>query len=40
MNTELDMVREGQNKSVTKNFLATIEFIDDITNNDSLPKHI
>ncbi len=40
MNSELDMVREGQNKSVTNNFLAAIEFMDDISNNDSLPKHI
>ncbi|CAF2628741.1 unnamed protein product [Rotaria sp. Silwood2] len=40
MNSELDIVREGQNKSVTNNFLAAIEFMDDLTNNDSLPKHI
>ncbi len=40
MNSESDMVQAGQNNSVTNNFLAAIEFMDDITNNDSLPKHI
>ncbi|CAF0829832.1 unnamed protein product [Rotaria sordida] len=40
MNTELDMIREGQDKSQTNNFLASIKFMNDITNNDSLPKHI
>ncbi len=40
MNSELDMVYEGQNKSIINNFLAAIEFMDDISNNQSLPKHI
>jgi len=40
MNSELDMVYAGQNKSVTNNFLAAIEFMDQISNNESLPKHI
>jgi uncharacterized protein (UPF0147 family) len=40
MNSEADMVQEGQNTSVTNNFLAAIEFMDDIANNGSLPKHI
>jgi hypothetical protein len=40
MNSESDMVNEGQNKSVTNNFLAAIEFLDQIADNESLPKHI
>jgi hypothetical protein len=40
MNSEVDMVREGQNQSVANNFLAAIEFLDDLSNNDSLPKHV
>lgn len=40
MNSEAEMVKEGQNKSVTNNFLAAIEFLDPIADNDSLPKHI
>lgn len=40
MKSEADMVREGQNNSVTNTFLAGIEFMDDIANNASLPKHI
>lgn len=40
MNSESDMVYEGQNKSVTNGFLAAIEFMDHISDNDSLPKHI
>ena len=40
MNSESDMVREGQNKSLINHFLAAIEFMDDISNNDSLPKHL
>ncbi len=40
MNSELDMVSVGQNNSVTNSFLAAIEFMDQISINESLPKHI
>jgi uncharacterized protein (UPF0147 family) len=40
MSSEAEMVRQGQNNSVTDTFLAAIKFIDEISNNDSLPKHI
>lgn len=39
-NSELDMIYEGQNKSLTNNFLAGIVFMNKISNNDSLPKHV
>ncbi|CAF4091856.1 unnamed protein product, partial [Adineta steineri] len=38
--SEADMIRDGQNNSVTNTFLAAIEFLDDISNNDTLPKHM
>jgi hypothetical protein len=38
--SELDMVQDGQNNSVINTFLAAIEFLDEISDNDSLPKHI
>lgn len=40
MKSEAEMVAEGWNKSVTNNFLAAIEFLDDIPASGSLPKHI
>ncbi|CAF1162270.1 unnamed protein product [Adineta steineri] len=40
MDSELDMVYAGQNDSVTNSFLAAIEFMDTIGDNDSLPTHI
>ena len=40
MNSEADMVREGQNKSVTNNFLAAIKFVNDISDGEGLPKHV
>ncbi len=38
--SESDMVLDGQTNSETDTFLAAIEFLDDISNNDSLPKHM
>jgi hypothetical protein len=38
--SEAEMVQEGQNNSLTNTFLAAIEFLDEISNNDSLPKHM
>jgi uncharacterized protein (UPF0147 family) len=38
--SEAEMVNEGQNNSLTNTFLAGIEFLDDLSNNDSLPKHV
>ncbi|CAF4216816.1 unnamed protein product, partial [Rotaria magnacalcarata] len=40
MNRESDMIKAGQNASLTNNFLAAITFMDDISNNASLPKHV
>jgi hypothetical protein len=40
MNSETDIVREGQRQSLTNNFLAAIIFLDNIPNNQSLPKHV
>ena len=40
MASEAAMVRAGQNNSVTNTFLAAIEFLDDITDNQTLPKHL
>ncbi|CAF4226291.1 unnamed protein product, partial [Rotaria magnacalcarata] len=34
------MIKAGQNASLTNNFLAAITFMDDISNNASLPKHV
>jgi hypothetical protein len=38
--SEADMVSIGQNDSVTNTFLAGIEFLNDISDTDSLPKHL
>jgi hypothetical protein len=38
--TEADMVQDAQNNVLTNTFLAGIEFLDDISNNDPLPKHV
>jgi len=38
--SEAEMVNEGQNNSLTNTFLAGIEFLDDLSNNESLPKHV
>ncbi|UJR30912.1 hypothetical protein I4U23_018422 [Adineta vaga] len=38
--SETDMVRDGQTNALTNTFLAGIEFLDAISNNDSLPKHM
>jgi hypothetical protein len=39
-NSESDMVRDGQNNSLTNTFLAGIEFLGDMPNNGGLPKHV
>ncbi len=39
-NSESDMVSEGQNNSMTNTFLAGIEFLDEIPDGGSLPKHV
>jgi hypothetical protein len=38
--SEADMVSDGQNNSATNLFLAGIEFLDQIADTDSFPKHI
>ncbi|UJR15712.1 hypothetical protein I4U23_002647 [Adineta vaga] len=40
MNSESEMVRQGKNNSITNTFLAAIKFLDEISDNDTLPKHI
>ncbi len=40
MNSEAEMVSQGQIQSITNSFLAAIEFLDEIPNNQSLPKHV
>jgi hypothetical protein len=40
MNSEAELVAAGQAQSATNSFLAGIVFLDDIPNNQSLPKHI
>ena len=40
MNSEADMVREGQKKSVTNNFLAAIKFVNNISDGEPLPTHV
>lgn len=40
MNSEQEMVNRGQNNSITNDFLAAIEFLDDLSANDTLPKHM
>jgi hypothetical protein len=40
MNSEAEMISAGQIQSITNTFLAAIEFLDEIPNNQSLPKHI
>jgi hypothetical protein len=38
--SETELVEDGQNNSLTNTFLAGIVFLNDISNNDSLPKHL
>ncbi|CAF1095920.1 unnamed protein product [Adineta ricciae] len=40
MDSELDMVSKGKNNSITNDFLAAIQFLDDLSDNDTLPKHM
>ncbi|CAF4218203.1 unnamed protein product, partial [Rotaria sordida] len=40
MISELNLIEHGQNSSLTDTFLAGIVFLNNISNNDSLPKHI
>ncbi|CAF3444208.1 unnamed protein product [Rotaria sp. Silwood1] len=40
MTSESNMIHEGQNNTLTDTFLAGIVFLNEISNNDSLPKHI
>ncbi|CAF1011818.1 unnamed protein product [Rotaria sordida] len=40
VSSESHMIIKGQNLSVTDRFLAGIVFLNEISNNDSLPKHI
>ena len=39
-NSEAELIATGQAQAVTNNFLAGIVFLDDISNNQSLPKHL
>jgi len=38
--SETELVEDGQNNSLTNTFLAGIVFLNDISNNDTLPKHL
>jgi hypothetical protein len=38
--SEAQLVQDGQNNSLTNTFLAGIIFLDDITGNSGLPKHV
>ena len=40
MASEAAMVSAGQNNSVTNTFFAAIKFLDDIPDNQTLPKHL
>ena len=40
MQSETAMIRQGQNQSVTNSFLAAIRFLDEISPNKTLPKHV
>lgn len=40
VDSEADLVREGQNKSAIDGFLAGIKFVDEISDADPFPKHL